>query len=278
MKKLIFLFLLALATISPWSALAFPPAPDHVIYGMIRDELGNPIIVKSAVVYLETTAGVRIKAPIVPGLEAGVNYKLSVPMDSGLTSDQYKPTALRPSVPFKMWVLVNGASLLPIEMKLKNSSLGRPGEKTRIDLTLGEDLDGDGLPDAWERAMIAALGLKMSIEDFNGKDDTDHDGLNNTDEYLAGTYAFDPSDGFSLKIAGFNRGSPVLEFMGIRGRTYSVVGSQDMVQWSPVAFKLSGSSDPGANEYYASDVRLVRLEVPTAESSTAIKFFKLMVR
>ena len=30
--------------------------------------------------------------------------------------------------------------------------LGKPSETTRLDLTLGEDSDGDGLPDAWERA------------------------------------------------------------------------------------------------------------------------------
>lgn len=270
------LSLLALLTLT---AHAFPPAPDHILFGQVRDELGNPLTIKSAVVYLETTSGLRIKTQIVPGLDAGVNYKLPVPMDSGLTSDQYKPTALNPSVPFKMWVVANGATLLPIEMKLKTSSLGRPGEKTRIDLTLGEDTDGDGLPDAWERAMIAALDLKVSIEDFKPGDDLDHDGLNNMDEYLAGTYAFDPTDGFNLKIAGYTAGAPVLEFLSIRGRTYSVLGSQNLLEWSPVAFKLSGSNDPGATDYYANDVRTLRIEIPPVEpQATTFKFFKLMVR
>jgi hypothetical protein len=270
---------LMLAALLPWRALAFPPAPDHVLYGMVRDEMGNPITLKSAVVYLETAAGVQIRAPIIPGLDAGVNYKLSVPMDSGLTSDKYKPTALRPAVPFKMWVLLNGVPYLPIEMNLKSSSLGQPAERTRIDLTLGEDLDGDGLPDAWERAMIAALGLNMSIEDFNPFDDSDNDGMSNLDEYLAGTYAFDPSDGFSLKVAGYDRGSIALEFMAIRGRSYTVLGSHDMIEWSPVAFQLSGSSGPLAHNYHASDVRPVRIDIPNPEHSTAtFKFFKLMVR
>ena len=261
------------------SAWAFPPAPDHVLYGVIRDELGNPIIVKSAEVYLETTAGVRIKTTIVPGLEPGVNYRLSVPMDSGLTADQYMPTALRPTVPFKMWVRVNGATFLPIEMNLRSPLLGRPGETTRLDLTLGEDLDGDGLPDAWERAMIAALGLKIGIADFKPGDDADRDGLNNKDEYLAGTYASDPKDGFVLKIASYNAGAPVFEFLGIRGRTYSVLGSQDLAQWTPVAFKVSGSSDSPVTDYYASDVRTMRVETSRAELQTStFKFFKLMVR
>ena len=258
---------------------AYPPAPDHVFYGQVRDELGNPLSLRTAEVYLETTAGVQIKTQISPGLEPGVNYRLSVPMDSGLTSDQYAPTALRPAVPFKMWVRLNGVTYLPIEMKLTAATLGRPGERTHLDLTLGEDLDGDGLPDAWERAMMAALGLNMSLADFKPKDDSDHDGLVNIDEYNAGTYASDPKDGFSLKIAGYNRGAPVLEFLAIRGRSYAILGSQNLTDWTPVAFRMSGASEPVAMDYYASDVRTMRMEVPRTESQApAYKFYKLMVR
>jgi hypothetical protein len=271
--------LLAMMTFWPPVTRAFPPAPDHLLFGQVRDELGNILSAKSATVYLETDAGVRIKTQIISGLEPGVNYKLSVPMDSGLTSDQYKPTALHPAVPFKMWVTADGTTYLPIEMQVKSSSLGAPGGKTRIDLTLGVDADGDGLPDAWERAMIAALGLNIGIADFRPGDDSDHDGMSNLNEYIAGTYAFDPADGFGLKIAGYTEGTPVLEFLGIRGRSYSVLGSDDMVHWSPVAFKLSGSTGPAANDYYAADVRMLRVEVSLADSETAaLKFFKLIVR
>ncbi|MEW6157672.1 MAG: hypothetical protein AB1813_09580 [Verrucomicrobiota bacterium] len=266
-------------TLPPFHLHAFPPAPDHLLFGQVRDEFGNPLALDSAQVILETTAGIRIKTQVIADLEPGVNYKLSVPMDSGLTTDQYKPTALRPAVPFKMWVVANGTTYLPIEMKLKTSSLGAPGERTRIDLTLGEDSDGDGLPDAWERAMLTALGLNMSLAEFNPANDLDRDGLNNLDEYLAGTYAFDPADGFTLKIATFNSGQPVLEFMGIRGRTYSVLGSENMIQWSPVAFRIADSAEPAATDYYANDVRTVRVEVQASDASaTRLKFFKLMVR
>src|ERR1043166_7868101 len=102
--RIVTLSLFALATFLPLCTRAFPPAPDHLIFGQVRDEFGNPLDLTAAQVYLETTAGIRIKTQIIPGLEPGVNYKLSVPMDSGLTADQYKPTALQPTVPFKMWV------------------------------------------------------------------------------------------------------------------------------------------------------------------------------
>ena len=119
----------------------------------------------------------------------------------------------------------------------------------------------------------------MSIQDFRPGDDLDHDGLSNLAEYLAGTYASDPKDGFALNLTAYNGGSPVVEFMGIRGRTYSILSSTDMAQWSPVAFKTAGASEPAATEYYASDVRILRMEIPRAETqAAAVRFFKLMVR
>ena len=67
-------------------------------------------------------------------------------------------------------------------------SMGRPGGITQLDLTLGEDLDGDGLPDAWERS-IADAGL--SINEILPGGDNDKDGLTNLEEYKSGNYAFD---------------------------------------------------------------------------------------
>ena len=263
----------------PARSPAYPPAPDHLIYGQVRDEYGNPLTLSSAEVYLETSAGTRIQTRIIPGLEPGVNYKLPVPMDSGLTADQYLPTALQPAVPFKMWVRINGVTYLPMEMSLNSAQLGRPGERTKLDLTLGEDRDGDGLPDAWERAMLAALGLNMNIADFKPGDDSDHDGLSNSVEYIAGTYASDPKDGFTLKVASYANGVPVLEFLGIRGRTYSVLGSENLTDWTPVGFRTPGGTEAPSMDYYATDVRTMRIEVPRTETKApAFKFYKLMVR
>ena len=268
-----------LALLAASSLQAFPPAPDHVIYGLVRDEMGNPIVNNSVEVYLETTAGVRIKTQIISGLQASVNFRLSVPMDSGITADQYQPTALLPTVPFRMWVVAGGTTNLPIEMTLKTTALGRPGGQTRIDLTLGVDTNGDGLPDAWERAMIAALGLNISLADLKPGSDPTGSGMTIMQQYLAGTYAINPADGFAVKIASYNGGVPVLEFTGVTGRTYSVLGSQDAIHWSPIAFRLSGTGDPVATEYYTSSVRILRVEIPRPDAQAPVyEFYKLMVR
>ena len=275
MKKLS-LFALVFASVLG-TVDAYPPAPHHLVFGMIRDELGNPIQLNTADVQLETTAGNKIKAPIQPGLRGGVNYEMPIPMDSGLTAENYRATALRPTVPFKMKVVINGVAYLPIEMSGNYSQLGRPSASTRIDLTLGEDANGNGLPDAWERATLAAAGSNANLADFKANGDLDGDGLSNLDEYIAGTYAFDPEDGFVLKIAGHKNGSPIMEFLSIRGRTYSLLGSQDMKTWLPIPFKAVDSEGPTAPEYYAPDVRKMQVEAPET-AAPAYKFFKLKTR
>ena len=261
------------------SSLAFPPAPHHLIYGMVRGEMGDPLTVTNAEVILVTSAGVQIKTTIIPNLAPGVNYRLTVPLDSGLTADPYKPTALRPTVPFRLSVKIGTTTYLPIEMAGNYKNLGQPAKETRLDLTLGEDSDGDGLPDAWERAIIAILGGNLTLADIGPGDDSDHDGMSNLNEYLAGTYAFDPADGYKLAIIGVSSGRPILEFTAIRGRTYSVQGSTDLQNWAPVPFRVpaEGPEASSRQAYQATDVRVLRIEAEPGANGQAASFFKLIV-
>lgn len=259
-------------------ALAFPPAPHHTLYGLVRDETGQPLSADQATVVLETATGVRLHTGLIPGLAPGINYRLRVPMDAGLTPDNYQPTALRPQAPFQIKVVIGDTVWLPIEMQGRFDQLGRPAQSTRLDLTLGEDLDGDGLPDAWERALIAMLGGGLGLDDIRPGDDADHDGLSNLQEYLAGTYAFDPEDGFRIKLIHPHDAAPYVEFLALRGRTYSLEGSVDLKSWAPVAIRLPGeeASTPARADYYATDVRRVRAAV--ADPVEPWRFFRLMVR
>lgn len=256
---------------------AFPPSPDHVISGMVRDELGNPLYGDDIQVILTTSSGVALRTDIRPGLEPGLNYRLRIPLDSGLTSDLYRATALRPTVPFRMSVRIGTTTFVPIEMVGDFRNLGKPAKETHLDLTLGEDLDGDGLPDAWERALLMA---GQTISDIHPENDTDRDGLSDLLEYLAGTYAFDPNDGFKLDMVGVTDGWPVLEFTAIRGRSYSILRSTDLEQWESVPFRISGQGDeaPLQNVYQADDVRVLRVEAEPVESDDAREFFKLSLQ
>lgn len=263
------------------SAHAFPPAPHHLVYGTVRDELGHPLNLAGAVVFLDAGGAGLAQAPISAGIEPGVNYRLAIPLDSGVTPDLYKPTALQPTVPFRLHVKVGQVVYLPIEMTGAVQLLTRPGETTRVDLTLGVDSDGDGLPDAWERALIQSLGGRFTLQDIRPDEDSDADGLSNLDEYLAGTYAFDPADGFELAIVTTAAGGPWLEFTAIRGRSYSIHASENLLHWTPVAFNLptDAADAPGRQDFFAADTRLIRVRILTlAPDAPAWRFFKLQVR
>ena len=257
---------------------AYPPAPHHEFYGVVRDELGNPLRSKDAQVVFETTAGVELTTPVEPGREPGVNYRLEVPMDSGMTADLYKPTALRPTVPFVMKVKIGSTTYLPIELSGDLSEVGQPGKETILNLTLGEDADGDGLPDAWERSLMLSLGLD-SLADVNGDDDSDGDGLSNLDEYISGNYAYDDEDGFALEAVGVNGVSPVLQFRVLRGRSYNVYGTDDLKSWVPVVFRVTEKGEAQDYETYQSDdVKDLEVEIVAVEGQRIPRFFKLQVQ
>lgn len=264
----------------PETSHAYPPAPDHVFYGLVRDEMGYPLTSSAAVVILETAAGVQIQTTISPNVEPGANYRLAVPMDAGITEDSYKPTALRPTVPFKIKVRLGNTVFLPVEMKADFSKLGQPGQRTRMNLTLGEDANGDGLPDAWERALLATYGLGKDLSKLHSTDRLNGNSLTLEQQYVAGTYAYDDRDGFTLKALRADAEGARLEFMAVQGRTYTVYGSADCQVWVTVPFRLAGQGDTAALLpcYYSADIRVVQVDVQLPGTAPALRFFKLMVQ
>lgn len=264
------------------SSRAFPPAPHHRLYGMVRDAFGEPLKLQNATIVFESTNGVQVLADVVPGLAPGINYSLNLAMDSGIAPDTYKPTALQPTLPFRVRVKIGETTYLPIEMVGDYAHLGQPAASTRIDLTLGVDSDNDGLPDDWERLLISQLGLGHgTLADIRPGDDSDGDGISNLDEYRAGTFAFDPAGGFRLNLVTRAGGAPLLEFMTIQPRTYTVYASTDLQTWTPLPFRLpaEGPSAEARLNYTAPDVRVVQVEPVVAEDTpVALSFFKVEVR
>lgn len=268
--------LLTLAT----AVTAFPPALPHTIYGMARDEFGNPLRT-NAVIVLTTSTGSTVSAIVDPDDEPGVNYRLVVPLDANVKPDAYKDGALRSSVPFRLYVKVNNATFLPLEMVGDYSLLGQPGKRTRIDLTLGEDTNGNGLPDAWERAMLAARGWTNGLADLKADSSPGRNGVTLLQEYVAGTYGFEDANGLNLNVVRVEAGAPVFEFLAVRGRSYTILGSADLKVWSAASFRPLlpevAPSDP-VSAYLSPDVRLLQVIVPLPASGAAPRFFKLKIQ
>lgn len=259
-------------------ASAFPPAPYHTIHGLVRDERGRPLSTGEATIQL---LGSDMK-PIVSGpadqlVGPGENYRLRVPIDSAIDSRLYQVNSMRPALPFTIRVIRDGVTLLPIEMTGADWRMGDPARDTRIDLTLGVDSDGDGIPDAWELALIEsdATGRLRTLEDVRPGDDSDGDGMTNLQEYLVGTYALDRLDVLELKVISRTDEHAELRFTAVPGHTYQLHSSVDGQTWMVEEF----ATEPGGATYrqwLADDVRIIHALVPDDPAGTR-KLFRLHV-
>ncbi len=88
----------------------------------------------------------------------------------------------------------------------------------QISLSTPEDLDGDGLADAWERVHLG------DATDGQAADDGDHDGMSNRAEYLAGTAPDDKRSALSmLGVAPAVGAGRVIRWQSAPGRSYDVL-------------------------------------------------------
>ncbi len=242
--SLVTLFGSLLLAALPCALLAFPPAPFFTLHGMVRDEQGNALDVDGASIVLLKNGAEVLRGPIRTNRLPDQNYQFRLRMDMqrpGTAS--YSSLISGTGAAFTLGVVLNNITYYPIEMSTPRS-VGKPGERVRLDLTLGVDSDGDGLPDAWEQTQLFAGGVvpdddgwDLTLIDRNG--DFDGDGISNWVEYIAGTFATDPTDYLALQVAGSGPGFLQLRFFGIYSKVYSLESSTDLQTWSPAAFFLS---------------------------------------
>ncbi len=275
--RLLLLVLLLGATTFP--AFAYPPAPFHRIYGTVRDTRGNPLATGAGTIILSGAGNVEIIRTISDTKGGpGRNYALSVPMDVGSTPLLYSVSAMRPFLPFTIRVIIKGVSYVPIEMAGATWNIGDPSATTRLDLTLGIDSDGDGLPDQWENDLINGdiTGRLHSLTDVNPNDDLDGDGMTNIQEYIAGTYALSSEDGLSLKIIEVKNGVARLQFFAISGRTYGIRSSANLADFVTQDFSLLPTGANAAAFYQSDDVGIVDAYVTVG--ATPATYFELSVQ
>jgi hypothetical protein len=271
---------LLLLLLAASSSQAFPPAPYYTLFGVVRDQVGQTVTAEGAEVIL-LKGGVEVGRTPISSALIDQNYELQMRLDqnrSGTTF--YTDKAVAAGGLFSLVVSMNGALFYPIEVA-GNLTAGKGGERVKLDLTLGEDKDKDGLPDVWEAWQLYQAGLSpdengnwnLALIDRNG--DFDQDGQNNLLEYLAGTFAGDATETFGLTIKEKLAQHVRLEFYAITGKVYTIESTLDLKTWTRVPFAV-GAPGTGNNAHQATDVGVV--SAFTAPRAGAAEFYRLSVR
>jgi len=286
-KLLIFLTLALL--ISPLAA--FPPAPFYTLFGMVRDENGQSLRVDGAEVVFYKGSSEVLRTAILKTGRHEQNYQIRLAMDMFRPGTKtYSDRAIAAGNGFTLGVVLSNVVYYPIEMSSPRL-VGKPGQRIRLDLNLGVDSDGDGIPDAWEQSQLYAGGIEpvngewdLGLIDRNG--DFDRDGTGNWDEYVAGTFAADPTSYLSLRITETLESNVRLRFFGNFGKVYSLESSSDLKTWSPTGIFLrnpeSTDSDDIANppteQEFLDATATDFVDVYASKGAAGSKYFRLKVR
>lgn len=262
----------------PYLAQAYPPAPDGFVYGLVVDQYGVPLTDTSAQVLLQTAGGAQVAAAIQPNLAVGVNYLLQVPMDAGMTPIPYTTNALIAGTPYKLYVVENGVTNLPIEMATVTPLFGKPSQITLQNLTLGTCTVGDGIPDQWAELFLQQLGINLPLASINPNADYAHDGRTLLQEYLLGNYPSNPTNTFNVSLVSLNAGSAVLAFTTMSGRTYTASGSTDLQHWTALSFSVPAQGTNTMTSFYAGSIQPLQIQTVQPGGVPKMQFFRLQLQ
>jgi hypothetical protein len=229
-----------------------------------------------------------------------INYSLSVPMDSGTFAQLYDVSAMRPLLPFTIRVVIGGVNYVPIQIAAATSPLwtdkinsqnspsistagnywavGLPAGKLRLDLWLGVDSNGDGLPDAWQWEVVNS-DTTGKLTDFTQVDphaDLSGNGMSNMSKFLTGVYALELQDGLHFEVDSVTDGIAKLRFQAITGRTYHISSSTDLQTWTkPQPFSLEIDGTNVQSYYLADSSKILNIYVP--QGNSVQHFYQLYV-
>lgn len=192
--------------------------PSMIVHGVIRDSYGLRLGPDAAMVsaYFGTNEVARTATKTQP---AGANYRLDVNVVDPLTAG---PQDLTPGATVAIRVRVG--AVLPPTIGTNTFTAQGDGSSVNINLTIGVDSDQDGLPDDWERMVIANSGGAISdLSQVGPGRDLDGDGVPDDVEFLNGTFAFLPDDLLRIRaLAVMPDGRLSFSFTSVDGAIYSV--------------------------------------------------------
>ena len=102
------------------------------------------------------------------------------------------------------------------------------------------DVNHNGISDAWETAYFGSVSTNRTQ-----LTDTDHDGMTDYAEFIAGTDPIDPASRFYFTGETFqDNGLIQMQWTAVTNRLYQVNASSNLLNWVPVTDWLQASNNP----------------------------------
>src|ERR1043165_6563476 len=210
------------------------PEPSLVIYGVVRNTQDRDhlriVFGNLTCVFQPAGGGPSFSvSTTLTNINDQFSYVLRVPCETEAPGLPLSTNALRLGSSYtRSNVFFNATNRItlvdPAQASLSLSSTAR-GRVERVDLEISivlDDVDGNGLPDAWERSYFGRTG----IDPFA---DPDGDGLNNLAEYKAGTNPNDFQSQFRfIRITSQAQGV-LVEWSSVTNRLYSIFRSPQLL-------------------------------------------------
>lgn len=261
------------------SSNAFPPSPYFTIYGIVRDQVGQRVSADGNTVIVLLKNFEEVSRSPLSGEQLDQSYELNIRLDANRHGTElYREKAYAVNSSYSLAVEIAGVRYYPIEAS-GDLKVGVGSERLRLDLNLGEDRDGDGLPDVWEEWQLYQAGhfpgadglWDLTLLSRDG--DFDGDGQSDGFEYIAGTFAGDAGETFGLEIKSWAEGAAHFQFYQIVGKVYTLEASVDGQVWQAADFSVASSE--ASPTYQAPSVGVVSATSPSSNSKT---LYRLTVR
>lgn len=232
------ILVLAFAAFASLMAIAKVPEPDTIICGTLR-QMGGLAVKSSEDHTIQVQALVDDVVLASADVSSTTNtFVLRIPMDDGIAPRIAGTAKSSDLVRVRVMNVSEGTTIETAETQIQAIEIpAERGSVLSIDFrvdgaVLGDDQDGDGIPDSWESQYTTSsfAGVRaLSLAANDSQLDNDGDGFTNYEEFVAGTNPLDKSSTFAVTKMEVGLDAVALEFGPITAdRIYSLLYKPDL--------------------------------------------------